>query len=87
MKSAGAPVRSASDFFGSMTLASIGTFNEVQPLEPTISLTAAHLVVGALTLATLIVLTLRCYQVLAPQRSRAASVSRALGSSARRAAI
>ncbi len=42
-----------------------------QPLEPMISLTASHVVVGALTLAAMVVLTLRCYKVLAPQSAQA----------------
>jgi heme A synthase len=37
-----------------------------QPLEPMISLTAAHVVVGALTLSSVLLLTLRCYRVLTP---------------------
>jgi heme a synthase len=40
----------------------------IQPLEPMISLTVAHVVVGALTLASLVVLTLRCWRTLSPSR-------------------
>lgn len=47
-------------------LTRLASANEAQPLEPMISLTAAHLVVGALTLATMIVLTLRADRVLVP---------------------
>jgi cytochrome c oxidase assembly protein subunit 15 len=46
-----------------------------QPLEPMISLTVAHLVVGALALATILVLTLRSYQVLAPRNGPSPSVT------------
>lgn len=52
--------------------------NDPQPLEPMISLTASHVVVGALTLAAIIVLTLRCHKVLAPESAEtkdAAAVS------------
>jgi cytochrome c oxidase assembly protein subunit 15 len=41
---------------------------DVQPLEPMISLTVAHVVVGALTLASVVVLTLRCWRTLTPSR-------------------
>lgn len=43
---------------------------DLQPLEPMILLTVAHVVVGALTLASLVVLTLRCWRTLAPSRER-----------------
>ena len=42
----------------------------VQPLEPMISLTVAHVVVGALTLASVVTLTLRCWRTLLPSRDR-----------------
>lgn len=42
-----------------------------QPLEPMVSLTVAHVVVGALTLASVVVLTLRCWRILLPARERA----------------
>jgi len=60
-----------------------------QPLEPLISLTAAHVVVGALTLATMIVLMLRCYRALAPSGERASGIAGAtrLGSSTQGAAV
>jgi cytochrome c oxidase assembly protein subunit 15 len=45
-------------------LARLASRSDPQPLEPMISLTVAHLVVGALTLAAMVVLMLRCYQVL-----------------------
>jgi len=51
--------------------ARIASKGDPQPLEPMISLTVAHLVVGALTLATLVALALRCYQVLEPRPDRA----------------
>ncbi|HKQ40154.1 MAG TPA: hypothetical protein VJ063_18930, partial [Verrucomicrobiae bacterium] len=43
---------------------------DVQPLEPMITLTVAHVVVGALTLASVVVLTLRCWRSLSPSRER-----------------
>jgi heme a synthase len=49
-------------------LARLAAAGDPQPLEPMISLTVAHLVVGALTLAMMVTLTLRCHQVLAPAR-------------------
>ena len=70
LASAGHPVTSLRKFFGSMGFAPMARMNEIQPVEPMISLTAFHLVVGALTLAVMVVLTLRCYQVLAPQQAR-----------------
>ena len=52
-------------------LARLASALDPQPLEPMISLTVAHLVVGALTLAMVITLTLRRHQVLAPSRQPA----------------
>lgn len=52
-------------------MARLASAGDPQPLEPMISLTVAHLVVGGLTLATIVVLALRCYQVLAPEREQA----------------
>lgn len=43
---------------------------DVQPLEPMISLTVAHVVVGALTLASVVALALRCWRTLSPSRER-----------------
>lgn len=40
--------------------------NDPQPLEPMITLTVAHVVVGALTLASVVVLALRCWGTLSP---------------------
>jgi len=59
-----------------------------QPLEPMISITVAHLVVGALTLATMVVLALRCYQVLIPEQEKSVDgvSARGLSSSASGAA-
>jgi cytochrome c oxidase assembly protein subunit 15 len=50
-----------------------------QPLEPMISITVAHLAVGALTLATMVVLALRCYQVLIPGQEKSTGVVSARG--------
>lgn len=44
--------------------------SDPQPLEPMISLTAGHVIVGALTLGSLLVLMLRSRQVLRPQATR-----------------
>ena len=41
-----------------------------QPLEPMVSLTVAHVIIGALTLASVVVLTLRCWRALSPSRGR-----------------
>ena len=43
---------------------------DAQPLEPMITLTVAHVVVGALTLASVVVLTLKCWRILSPSRER-----------------
>ncbi len=69
-------------------LARLATANEPQPVEPMISLTVAHVVVGALTLTTLVVLTLRCYRALAPtgERTREAHCAPVAPSDARGAA-
>lgn len=70
-------------------LARLGSIRDPQPLEPMISLTAAHVVVGALTLAATVVLALRSYQVLAPGRAQAIKAVGASGlhSTARGAAV
>ncbi len=71
-------------------VARLASAGDPQPLEPMISLTVLHLVVGALTLATMVVLSLRCYQVLTPEREKAADAAvgqRGLHSSARGAAV
>jgi hypothetical protein len=53
-----------------------------------ITLTVAHVVVGALTLAALVVLTLRCYRALAPQQARAEGIPGASAiSSTRKATV
>lgn len=75
MSSAGYPVNGVGGFFDSMSLAPLAQSNQVQPLEPMVSLTAGHLIVGALTLAITLVLALRAYQVLAPERERAIGIS------------
>jgi heme A synthase len=74
-------------------LARLASASDPQPLEPMISLTVAHLVVGGLTLATIVVLALRCYQVLASESEQApgqaidAAGPHGLHSSARGAAV
>jgi cytochrome c oxidase assembly protein subunit 15 len=52
-------------------VARLASAGDPQPLEPMISLTVAHLVVGALTLAMMVTLMLRSYQVLSPARQPA----------------
>jgi len=49
-------------------LARLRSYSDPQPLEPMITLTVAHVVVGALTLASAVVLMLRCCQTLSPAR-------------------
>jgi cytochrome c oxidase assembly protein subunit 15 len=56
-------------------LARLAAKGDPQPLEPMISLTASHVVVGALTLAAMVVLTLRCYRALAPQGEKVQAIS------------
>jgi heme A synthase len=51
-------------------LARLASASDPQPLEPMVSLTVAHLAVGALILASILVLGLRCYQTLAPPAGR-----------------
>jgi len=70
-------------------VARVNSASDPQPLEPMISLTVAHLVVGALTLATMVVLALRCYQVLEAGSAKAVDTISAgeLHSSARGAAV
>ncbi|HSB11051.1 MAG TPA: COX15/CtaA family protein [Blastocatellia bacterium] len=68
--------------------ARLAAVDDPQPLEPMISLTVAHLVVGALTLATMLTFTLRCYRALLTQGARSEDASAASGfSPARRAAV
>jgi cytochrome c oxidase assembly protein subunit 15 len=65
-------------------LARLASATDPQPLEPMISLTVAHLVVGALTLAAVLVLMLRCHQVVAPRERLVESIGvRAIRSSAK----
>lgn len=66
-------------------LARLASIGDPQPLEPMITLTVAHVAVGAMTLATLIVLTLRCYRALRPIDERIREVAEAPASVARRA--
>ncbi len=69
-------------------LARLASGSDPLPLEPMISLTVAHLAVGALLLATVMVLTLRCYRVLAPRsenEKKVADPAAELASTPRRA--
>lgn len=69
-------------------VARLAAFSDPQPLEPMISLTVGHLVVGALTLATVLTFTLRCYRALSPQGAKSEKAPGAPSlSSARRAAV
>lgn len=71
-------------------LARLASVTEPQPVEPMITLTVAHVVVGALTLVTAVVLMLRSYRVLAPAAASARGVAEArneVGSSPRRATV
>ncbi len=69
-------------------LARLAAHGNPQPLEPMITLTVAHVVVGALTLAALVVLTLRCYRALVPRQERAEGISGASAiSSTRKATV
>jgi cytochrome c oxidase assembly protein subunit 15 len=52
-------------------IARLYSYNDPQPLEPMITLTVAHVVVGALTLAGVVVLTLRCWRTLSPAHEEA----------------
>ena len=65
-------------------LARLASKNDPMPMEPMVTLTVAHLVVGALTLATMLVLTLRCYRAFAPRRANAKEAA-GMPSSPRRA--
>jgi cytochrome c oxidase assembly protein subunit 15 len=68
-------------------LARLESLDDPQPLEPMISLTVAHLAMGALTLATTIVLTLRCYRTISPRSEKEEKSPPAQVRSARRATI
>jgi hypothetical protein len=57
--------------------ARVTSAGDPQPLEPMISLTAAHVVVGALTLSSVLLLTLRCYRVLTPAERPMAQIAEA----------
>ncbi|MCI0489066.1 MAG: heme o synthase [Blastocatellia bacterium] len=50
-------------------MARLGSADDPLPMEPMITLTVAHLVVGALTLAAVVVLTLRSYRAISPRES------------------
>jgi len=70
-------------------VARVASAGDPQPLEPMISLTVAHLVVGALTLATIVSISLRCYQVVESGSEKAVDTigAREIHSSARGAAV
>lgn len=69
-------------------LARLAAAGDPQPLEPMISLTVAHLVVGALTLASVLVLCLRSHRALSVQGLKTADeVSAVEFRSPRRAAV
>ena len=70
-------------------VARVTSAGDPQPLEPMISLTVAHLVVGALTLATTVVIALRCHKVLEAGAYKAVDTINAgkLHSTARGAAV
>ena len=89
MTAAGQSVAGVREFFTRMTMAPLQSLTLVQPVEPMISLTAAHLVVGALTLAAIVVLTLRTHQVLAlsPLRGMDLAGAKELASSPEKAAV
>lgn len=89
MAAAGQRLAGVGEFFASMSLTPLAAATDVQPVEPMISLTAGHVVIGALTLATMMVLMLRCYRVFAPARERAAEVvgAQPLASRQRKAAV
>lgn len=55
-------------------VARLQSYSDPQPLEPMITLTVAHVVVGALTLASVVVLTLRCWRTLSSARENDAPV-------------
>ena len=64
-------------------VARLYSYDDPQPLEPMITLTVAHVVVGALTLAGVVVLTLRCWRTLSPARENDAPVKVSLENSSR----
>jgi heme A synthase len=66
-------------------LARVKSAGAVQPLEPLISLTAGHVVVGALTLANMIVLMLRCHRVLVSEGERTGEMTSSAGIGSRAA--
>jgi cytochrome c oxidase assembly protein subunit 15 len=55
-------------------LARLASADAPQPVEPMISLTVAHVVVGALTLISVLVMAMRSHQALRPLRVRESSV-------------
>src|SRR6185503_11275613 len=67
--------------------ARLAAAGDPQPLEPMISLTVAHLVVGALTLASVLVLCLRSHRALSVQGLKTTDVTAVEFRSPRRAAV
>jgi len=67
--------------------ARLAAAGDPQPLEPMISLTVAHLVVGALTLASVLVLCLRSHRALSVQGLKMTDVTAVEFRSPRRAAV
>lgn len=66
--------------------ARVASIGDPQPLEPMISLTVAHLAAGALTLASVLVLALRCHRAVLPRREVGAARVEPHGLSAARGA-
>ena len=64
-------------------IARLRSYSDPQPLEPMITLTVAHVVVGALTLASAVVLALRCWRTLSPTRENEIPVKISLENSSR----
>jgi len=64
-------------------VARLQSYSDPQPLEPMITLTVAHVVVGALTLASVVVLGLRCWRALTSVRARNEWVSVSVDNSRR----
>ncbi|HXG63988.1 MAG TPA: COX15/CtaA family protein [Blastocatellia bacterium] len=68
-------------------LARLAAADDPQPLEPMVSLTVAHVFVGALTLITTVVLALRCHRALAPAHRERIPAASDLAASSQRAAV
>lgn len=63
-------------------MARLNSASDPLPMEPMITLTVAHLVVGALTLAAAVVLTLRCYRAISPREGAREAAGRSMASQA-----